>query len=79
MPLLKFRCTACGAVFDTLISAARIAEVRCEACGDAVERAYEGACLFGMVGASTDRGQTCDRSCAASPHGGGCGCGHCHG
>lgn len=84
MPLLKYRCTSCQAVFDTLVSAARMDEVRCEQCGEAVERAYEGQCLFGMAGSSAGRSQGCSGQCAgcagcgSSGHSSGCQCGGCH-
>ncbi|MDR0896776.1 MAG: TIM barrel protein [Oscillospiraceae bacterium] len=86
MPLLKYRCTACGAVFDTLVSLSKTDQVRCEACGGAVERAYQGACLFGMAGSAAGRGAGCSGNCAscagcggAHQHAGGCACGACHG
>ena len=83
MPLLKFRCKACGAVFDTLVSVSKMDEVRCESCSSAVERAYEGACLFGMSGSSAGRGAACSGNCdgcsgCGSHHGSGCQCGSCH-
>ncbi|MDR1599204.1 MAG: zinc ribbon domain-containing protein [Oscillospiraceae bacterium] len=72
MPLLKFRCGDCGAVFDELVGASRLGrldEVRCPGCGGVTERAYEGRCLFGMAGSDAGRGG-CGGDC------GGCaGCG----
>lgn len=73
MPLLKYRCKDCGAVFDALVSYSRADDVTCERCGHPVERAYEGACLFGMAGSSAGRGAACSGDC------GGCsGCGGAH-
>ncbi len=83
MPLLKFRCAACDAVFDALIPASQIESVRCERCGGEVRRAYEGACLFGMQGSSAGRGAACSgdcggcSGCGSSGHSSGCQCG-CH-
>lgn len=82
MPLLKYRCNQCDTVFDTLVSHARMHEVRCEACGGEVARAYEGACLFGMAGSDAGRGGECSENCGCGGgcgghhHGGGCQCGH---
>lgn len=84
MPLLKYRCKACGAVFDALISLSQMDDVQCEACQGEVERAYEGACLFGMAGSSAGRGASCSgdcsgcSGCSGSGHGSGCHCGACH-
>lgn len=85
MPLLKFRCKSCGSLFDTLVSASKIDEVRCEECGAEVARAYEGKCLFGMSGSSAGRGSACSGDCSGcsgcgghASHGGGCQCGACH-
>lgn len=74
MPLLKFRCKACGAVFDTLVPLSRMDDVRCEQCGETVERAYEGTCLFGMAGSSAGRGGSCAGDCGSC--GGQCGASH---
>ncbi|MDR1263530.1 MAG: zinc ribbon domain-containing protein [Oscillospiraceae bacterium] len=66
MPLLKFRCGKCEAVFDELVSASRLdrlTAVKCPKCGGDTERAYEGRCLFGMAGSDAGRGG-CDGSCA---------------
>jgi putative FmdB family regulatory protein len=86
MPLLKYRCAQCGAVFDALVSLSKADQVRCEACGGPVQRAYQGACLFGMTGSSAGRGAGCSghcESCAgcggAHQHAGGCQCGACRG
>lgn len=84
MPLLKFRCKACNTVFDTLVPASRMDQVRCEHCAGEVERAYEGACLFGMAGSSAGRGSACAGDCSScsgcggAHHAGGCQCGSCH-
>lgn len=82
MPLLKFRCKACGAVFDSLVAHGKMDEVQCEACGGSVERAYEGACLFGATAASASRSPSCPGSCEGHSHGcghsGGCSCGAHH-
>lgn len=82
MPLLKYRCKECGHVFDALVSVSRRNDVRCEQCEGEVERAYEGACLFGMAGSSAGRGKACDGDCGScggcgGQHGAGCQCG-CH-
>lgn len=83
MPLLKYRCTACGVVFDALVSSSSV-RVSCEACGGEVERAYEGKCLFGMSGSPAGRASTCDgqcggcSGCASTGHASGCNCGACH-
>jgi len=83
MPLLKFRCQSCGALFDTLVSLSRRNDVCCEDCGAAtVTRAYEGPCLFGMTGSSAGRGAACSGDCGGcsgcSSHAGACQCGGCH-
>lgn len=84
MPLLKYRCNACGAVFDTLVSVSRMDDVKCEQCGGEVSRAYEGACLFGMSGSSAGRSGGCSGNCGScggcggKGHAGGCQCGACH-
>ncbi|MDR0396226.1 MAG: zinc ribbon domain-containing protein [Oscillospiraceae bacterium] len=71
MPLLKFRCGDCGAVFDELVSASKLDSVKCPECAGASERAYEGRCLFGMAGSSAGRG-----GCGCGGDCGGCaGCG----
>lgn len=72
MPLLKFRCKSCGIVFDQLVFSSAMDAVRCETCGEPVERAYEGACLFGNPASSAGRKAGCD-NCSGS-----CGCGGCH-
>lgn len=83
MPLLKYRCKACGEVFDALVSVSRMNEITCERCGGEVVRAYEGACLFGMSGSSAGRGGACSGDCGGcggcgdKSHGGGCSCGAC--
>ncbi len=85
MPLLKYRCKACNLVFDTLVSVSRMDAVLCEKCNGPVERAYEGACLFGMQGSGAGRGGSCSGNCegctgcsGGHAHGAGCGCGGCH-
>ncbi len=81
MPLLKYRCKACGALFDALVSYQDAGSVTCEACAGPVERAYEGACLFGMSGSSAGRGAGCAGDCGncggcgTHTHGAGCQCG----
>ena len=45
MALLKFRCKACGKVFDELVSPAALNKVKCPECGGETERAYEGKCV----------------------------------
>lgn len=83
MPLLKYRCKACGAVFDALVPLSRVDAVKCEQCAGEVERAYEGACLFGMSGSSAGRGGACAgdcgscSGCGSASHGSGCSCGGC--
>ena len=72
MPLLKFRCENCDIVFDQLVFSFDLGSVRCETCGSQVERAYEGACLFGNPASSVGRKAGC-ASCSSS-----CGCGGCH-
>ncbi|MEG1547419.1 MAG: FmdB family zinc ribbon protein [Clostridia bacterium] len=44
MPLLKFRCKACGKVFDELVRLSDVESQRCPDCGEKAERAYEGKC-----------------------------------
>lgn len=83
MPLLKYRCKACDTVFDTLVSVAKMQDVRCESCGAEAERAYEGACLFGMAGSMAGRGGSCSGDCGScggcgGHHGSSCQCGNCH-
>ncbi|MCL1965259.1 MAG: hypothetical protein FWF69_09405 [Firmicutes bacterium] len=83
MPLLQYRCRVCNALFDTLISVSQMHTVRCERCNGEAERAYEGACLFGMAGSSAGRGASCTGDCGScggceSRHGSGCDCGACH-
>ena len=85
MPLLKFRCESCGTLFDALIPLSRLDDVCCEQCGiRSVTRAYEGPCLFGMIGSSAGRGTGCSGDCSGcagcggSSHGGGCQCGARH-
>lgn len=84
MPLLKYRCKTCGAVFDALVTLSRMDDVHCEKCGGEVSRAYEGACLFGMAGSSAGRGAGCSGDCSScagcghDSHSAGCQCGACH-
>ena len=83
MPLLKYRCKACDTLFEALVSVSQMRDVRCERCDGEAERAYEGACLFGMAGSSAGRGASCSGDCGScgccgSRHGDGCGCGACH-
>ncbi|GHU72793.1 hypothetical protein AGMMS49992_09510 [Clostridia bacterium] len=63
MPLLKFRCNECRSVFDELVSASRMMDVKCPECGGETERAYEGKCLFGMAGSDAGRGGSCGGDC----------------
>ena len=76
MPLLKYRCAACGKVFEELVSFSRAEEAVCPACGEKAQRAYEGKCLFGLSGSSAGRGGSggCTGNCATC---GGCS-GHQH-
>lgn len=65
MPMLKYRCNACGEVFDELVSVSGMDTVKCPECGaNDSERAYEGKCLFGMKGSDAGRGCSCGGSCA---------------
>ncbi len=66
MPLLKFRCTECGKIFDELVPLAGIEAIRCPECAGKTERAYEGKCAQGKSGC----GGGCAGSCASC--GGGC-------
>lgn len=65
MALLKFRCKACGKVFDELISLAALDQVKCPACGGRTERAYEGKCV--RAGQSGCSGSCA--GCAGCKHG----------
>ncbi len=67
MPFLKFKCEACGKVFDELVRLEQVEALRCPDCGGKVKRAYEGKCL----GAKGGCGGNCGGSCASC--GGGCG------
>lgn len=62
MPLLKFKCDACGKVFDELVSAGGAGAV-CPDCGGRdVSRHYQGKCFFGK---KRGGGGSCGgRSCA---------------
>jgi len=62
MPLLKFRCTGCGALFEDLVSPSQIDQVTCDLCGEKAERAYEGKCHFGSLGSGGGGG--CSGNCA---------------
>ena len=46
MALLKFRCKACGKVFDELVSPSALNKVKCPECGGETERAYEGTVSY---------------------------------
>ena len=77
MPLLKFRCKECGALFEELVSPCRVEEMTCDLCGGKAERAYEGKCHFGTLGSG---GGGCSGNCATcsgcSNHNHASGCGH---
>lgn len=66
MPLLKYRCTACGKRFEELVSLSNEKPIHCPDCGEKAERAYEGKCLFGTPGS----GSGCSGNCS--------GCSGCH-
>ena len=70
MPLLKFQCAECEAVFEELVLGQNVQSVRCPQCKSAaVERYYQGKCYFGMAGSSA--GSACaGKDCATCP---GCG------
>nr|MDD6336339.1 zinc ribbon domain-containing protein [bacterium] len=65
MPLLDFKCRACGHRFEELVSLNHEGEVACPKCGSReLARVYEGPCAFG---ASCGKGQGaggCSGSCA---------------
>lgn len=61
MPLLKYRCAACGKIFEELVSGKSAGLVRCPECGGSVSRAYEGKCSPVKLKSEPDR-------CANCPH-----------
>lgn len=72
MPMLRFVCAECGHKFEELVAASKIEQQRCPKCGGQTQRAYEGKCSFGAIGASKEKvcpstGRSC--GCAGScPH-----------
>jgi putative FmdB family regulatory protein len=73
VPLYEYRCDDCTAVFETLASAARADEARCDHCGGA--RAHRLLSVF-----STPRAAGSDGASAPTLTGGGCcggACGSC--
>ena len=69
MPMLDYRCRDCGRKFEELVFSHNRDKVRCPACGSgALDRVYEGKCLFGSPKGG---GQACSGKCS------GCaGCSH---
>ena len=84
MPILDFKCSRCGCIFEELIrsASADLAKVRCPECGaEKPERVYQGKCLnAGHASGCTHNCATCPgcgkrkRACAAAPQ---CGLGRC--
>lgn len=44
MPLLKYKCSVCGRVFEDFIRLSELDSVSCRVCGARAYRAYEGKC-----------------------------------
>ena len=67
MPILDFKCSRCGCIFEELIrsASADLAKVRCSECGaEKPERVYQGKCL------NAGHASGCTHNCATCP---GCG------
>lgn len=62
MPIYEYKCPVCGHKFEVLTSISKRDEVKCEKCGAAVSRVYQGKCAFGAgVGGGSG---SCGGNCA---------------
>lgn len=67
MALLKFRCKACGKVFDELVSPSALNKVKCPECGGETERAYEGKCMRAGRAAAAEAVQAAPAASTKTP------------
>ena len=61
MPLYEYKCPNCGNKFEKLLSISKRDDVKCDKCGSAVERVYNGKCSFGANACGKDG---CSGNCA---------------
>ena len=67
MPLLDYRCKACGLQFDELVNEANRDKVACPKCGSReLSQVFAGKCLFGPVGGGSGCSGNC--SCCKGCH-----------
>ena len=64
MPIYEYKCPKCGAKFEKLISMSQRDNVKCEKCGNEVDRVYNGRCAFGANAVGKDG---CSGNCASCP------------